>query len=96
MISGKVGDTFRLVDLDGVFVLTSPVSDLAREIERVQQEAGLTMEELLQALREQRARRQLAKKRVAAIIKSYVIQMEKQQLGRSRGRARRLSALELT
>ena len=54
----RAGDTFRLVDLDGVFVLTPMVPmvpELAREIERVRQEAGLTMEELLQGLREQRA-----------------------------------------
>lgn len=51
------GDTFRLVDLDGVFVLTPMVPmvpELAREIERVRQEAGLGIEELLAGLREQR------------------------------------------
>lgn len=55
----RAGDTFRLVDLDGVFVLTPMVPmvpELAREIERVRQEAGLTMDELLQGLREQRTR----------------------------------------
>ncbi len=39
------GDTFRLVDLDGVFVLTRMVSlvpELAQEIERLRLEAGLT------------------------------------------------------
>ncbi len=53
------GDTFSLVDLDGIFVLTplTPmVPDLAREIERLRQDAGLTVEELLVGLREQRER----------------------------------------
>ena len=53
------GDTFRLMDLDGIFVLTpmTPmVPELAREIERLRQDAGLTIEELLRSLREQRQR----------------------------------------
>ena len=53
------GDTFRLVDLDGIFVLTPMVTmvpELAREIERARLEAGLGIEELLAALREQRER----------------------------------------
>ena len=53
------GDTFRLVDLDGLFVLTpmAPiVPELAREIEKARLEAGLSTEELLAALREQRER----------------------------------------
>ena len=53
------GDTFRLVDLDGIFVLTPMVPlvpELAREIERLRREAGLTTEELLVSLREQRSR----------------------------------------
>ncbi len=53
------GDTFRLIDLDGVFVLTRMVSlvpELAQEIERLRMEAGLTTEELLDGLREQRER----------------------------------------
>ena len=53
------GDIFRLVDLDGVFVLTPMVPmvpELAREIEKARLEAGLSMEELLQGLREQRER----------------------------------------
>jgi len=53
------GDTFRLIDLDGVFVLTRMVSlvpELAQEIERLRLEAGLTAEELLEGLREQRER----------------------------------------
>ncbi len=55
----QAGDTFRLVDLDGVFVLTpmTPmVPELAREIERLRLEAGLSIEELLNTLREQRER----------------------------------------
>lgn len=54
----KTGDSFQLVDLDGVFVLTpmTPmVPELAREIEKLREEAGMSMEELLQGLREQRA-----------------------------------------
>lgn len=53
------GDTFRLIDLDGVFVLTRMVSlvpELAQEIERLRLEAGLTTEELLDGLRGQRER----------------------------------------
>jgi AbrB family looped-hinge helix DNA binding protein len=53
------GDTFRLVDLDGIFVLTPMVTmvpELAREIERARLEAGLSIEELLSGLREQRER----------------------------------------
>ncbi len=53
----KTGDSFQLVDLDGIFVLTpmTPmVPELAREIEKIRQEAGLSTEELLQGLREQR------------------------------------------
>jgi bifunctional DNA-binding transcriptional regulator/antitoxin component of YhaV-PrlF toxin-antitoxin module len=55
----EAGDTFRLLDLDGIFVLTpmTPmVPELAREIERIRLEAGWSMEELLVALREQRER----------------------------------------
>jgi bifunctional DNA-binding transcriptional regulator/antitoxin component of YhaV-PrlF toxin-antitoxin module len=53
------GAIFRLVDLDGVFVLTPMVPmvpELAREIEQARLEAGLSMEELLHGLREVRAR----------------------------------------
>jgi AbrB family looped-hinge helix DNA binding protein len=53
------GDTFRLVDLDGIFVLTPMVPmvpELAREIERLRLEAGLSTEELLEGLREERER----------------------------------------
>lgn len=53
----RPGDTFRLVDLEGIFVLTPMVPmvpKLARAIERARLEAGLSIEELLQSLREQR------------------------------------------
>lgn len=53
----REGDTFRLLDLDGIFVLTpmTPmVPELAREIEKARLEAGLSVEALLRALREQR------------------------------------------
>jgi bifunctional DNA-binding transcriptional regulator/antitoxin component of YhaV-PrlF toxin-antitoxin module len=55
----QAGDTLRLVDLDGVFVLTplTPMApELAHEIERLRLEAGLSIEELLNTLREQRER----------------------------------------
>jgi len=51
------GDTFHLLDVDGVFILTplAPiVPELAREIERARIEAGLSVEEMLAGLREQR------------------------------------------
>ena len=53
------GDTFRLVDLDGIFVITPlvpMVPELAREIERLREEAGLSIEELLKGLQQQRQR----------------------------------------
>jgi bifunctional DNA-binding transcriptional regulator/antitoxin component of YhaV-PrlF toxin-antitoxin module len=55
----KTGDALRLVDLDGVFLLTplAPmVPELAREIARLREEAGLSVDELVSAVREQRAR----------------------------------------
>ena len=55
----REGDTFRLVDVDGIFVLTPMVPmvpELAREIERIRQEAGVSMQELLQGLRQERNR----------------------------------------
>ncbi len=55
----REGDTFRLVDLDGVFVLTPMVPmvpELAREIEKARLEAGLSIGDLLAGLREQRER----------------------------------------
>ena len=53
------GSIFRLVDLDGVFVLTPlvpMVPELAKEIEQARLEAGLSVDELLLSLREQRER----------------------------------------
>jgi len=55
----ETGKIFRLVDLDGIFVLvpmTPMVPELAQEIERIRLEAGLSMDELLEGLREQRAK----------------------------------------
>jgi len=53
------GNIFHLVDLDGIFALVPMVPmvpELAREIERIRLETGLSTEELLQSLREQRER----------------------------------------
>ena len=53
----RTGDTLRLVDLDGLLVLApmAPmVPELAHEIKRLRLEAGLTIDDLLQALRAQR------------------------------------------
>jgi bifunctional DNA-binding transcriptional regulator/antitoxin component of YhaV-PrlF toxin-antitoxin module len=53
------GDTFRLVDFDGTLVLTPMVAmvpELAREIERMRFESGVSIEALLASLREQRER----------------------------------------
>ena len=53
----REGDTYSVVDLDGIFVLTPMVPmvpELAREIEKARLEAGLSTEDLLQALREER------------------------------------------
>ena len=53
------GDTFRIIDLDGMFILTPMVPmvpELAREIEKIRLEAGLDSTELLKALREERAK----------------------------------------
>jgi AbrB family looped-hinge helix DNA binding protein len=55
----RAGDTIRVVDLDGILVLTPMVAivpELAREIEQARLAAGLSVEELLGALREQRER----------------------------------------
>lgn len=53
------GDTYHLVDIDGLFVL-SPVApivpELAREITKMRIEAGYTTEDLLLSLREERER----------------------------------------
>jgi AbrB family looped-hinge helix DNA binding protein len=51
------GDIFRLIDLEGIFVLTPMVPivpELAREIETSRREAGLGIDELIQGIREQR------------------------------------------
>jgi bifunctional DNA-binding transcriptional regulator/antitoxin component of YhaV-PrlF toxin-antitoxin module len=53
------GDTYRLVDMDGIFVLTPMVPmipELAREIERIRQESGFSLKELLDGLKEERER----------------------------------------
>ncbi len=55
----KTGDTLRLIDLDGIFVLTPiepMVPQLAREIERARLQAGLTTKAMFKGLREQRER----------------------------------------
>jgi bifunctional DNA-binding transcriptional regulator/antitoxin component of YhaV-PrlF toxin-antitoxin module len=55
----RAGDTFQIVDLDGIFVFTPlvpMVPELAREIEKARIEAGLGTAELLAGLREQRER----------------------------------------
>ena len=53
------GKIFRLVDLDGIFVfvpMVPMVPELASEIERIRLEAGLSVDELLDDLRQQRER----------------------------------------
>jgi len=53
------GDTFRVMDLAGLLVFTPMipmVAELAREIERMRIEAGLSTTQLLDGLREQRER----------------------------------------
>ncbi len=53
----REGDTFRGIDLDGIFVLTPMVPmvpELAREIERMRVDAGLSIEDFLRTLREER------------------------------------------
>ncbi len=53
----REGDSFRIIDLDGIFVLTPMVAmvpELAREIEKARLEAGLSIDELLRTLREER------------------------------------------
>jgi bifunctional DNA-binding transcriptional regulator/antitoxin component of YhaV-PrlF toxin-antitoxin module len=55
----QASDTFRLIDLDGILVLTPMVPmvpELAREIERLRVESGLSIDQLLMSLREQRER----------------------------------------
>ncbi|MFN3763865.1 MAG: AbrB/MazE/SpoVT family DNA-binding domain-containing protein, partial [Anaerolineae bacterium] len=60
-----------LVDLDGIFILTPMVPmvpELAREIERMRLEAGLSVEDLLAGLREQRERYYREKYAVQRVI----------------------------
>ena len=55
----RTGDAFQLLDIDGVFILTpmaAIVPELAREIERARVEAGLPVDDMLKALREERQR----------------------------------------
>ncbi len=55
----ETGDTLTLIDLDGAFFVALKVSlvpKLAAEIERLRQEAGLSIEDLLEGLDEQRRR----------------------------------------
>lgn len=56
----REGDPLTLVDLDGVFVLSPKVGvvgKLAREIESLRRESGLSLDDLLASVREERARR---------------------------------------
>ncbi len=56
----REGDPLTLVDLDGVFVLspkTGVVGKLARETETLRSESGLSLNDLLTSVREERARR---------------------------------------
>jgi len=51
------GDALQVLDLDGVIVLTpnaTLVPQLAQEIERLRLEAGVTTDEMLEGLQEQR------------------------------------------
>jgi bifunctional DNA-binding transcriptional regulator/antitoxin component of YhaV-PrlF toxin-antitoxin module len=53
------GDTLSIIDLDGVFVVAprvSLVSKLAAEIEQIREEAGLSMDDLLEGLDKERRR----------------------------------------
>jgi len=53
------GDTYQVLDLDGIFVLTpmtTMVPELARQIEQARRDAGLSIDDLMTALREQRTR----------------------------------------
>jgi bifunctional DNA-binding transcriptional regulator/antitoxin component of YhaV-PrlF toxin-antitoxin module len=73
----KQGDTYYLLDLEGIFVLTPMVPlvpELAREIERLRVEAGVSTAQLLEDLREQRERyhqeqqdRPVAQRRLATL-----------------------------
>ena len=53
------GETYRLVDMDGIFVLTPMVPmvpELAKEIEQLRKSANIHLDELLQGIREERER----------------------------------------
>ncbi len=53
------GSVFTVIDLDGAILLiprTTAVPKLAAEIEQLRQEAGVSLEELLAGLREERER----------------------------------------
>lgn len=53
------GKIYQLIDLDGIFLfvpMVPMVPELAQEIEKIRTESGLSMDELLVGLREQRAR----------------------------------------
>ena len=55
------GDTFTLIDLDGVFVISprrSEVDEIAGRIADRWAAEGETLESMLQALREERSRRE--------------------------------------
>jgi len=55
----REGDTYQLVDMDGIFVLAPMmpmVPELAQEIERFRREAGVSTEDLMKGLREERER----------------------------------------
>jgi bifunctional DNA-binding transcriptional regulator/antitoxin component of YhaV-PrlF toxin-antitoxin module len=55
----ETGDTLTLIELDGLFLLApklSVVSKLAAEIEQLREEAGLSIDDLLEGLDEQRRR----------------------------------------
>jgi bifunctional DNA-binding transcriptional regulator/antitoxin component of YhaV-PrlF toxin-antitoxin module len=55
----REGDTYRVIDLGGTFVLAPMVPtvlELARQIESARVEAGLSTEELLRVLREERTK----------------------------------------
>ena len=48
--SVQAGDIYQIIDLDGVFVLSpglSEISQLARDIEQMREEAALSMDDLL-------------------------------------------------
>lgn len=58
------GDLLTVIDLDGILVLSpevSVISKIASEIEQMREEAGLSLDELLAGLDEQRRRFYLEK-----------------------------------